>query len=105
MIWTSDDSENRRGRSLPRSLGFVLEVRSGRTVEIPGRLRTVVQNMLLLLPLLLGVRYWSMQDLIRCLSKEIWDLVRSWSRDVSDEMRCAAKRAGYHKGRCSRRLI
>ena len=93
------------GGSLPRSLGFVLEVRSGRTDERSGRLRRVVQNMLLLLPLLLGSPYWSMQDLIRCLSKEIWDLVRSWSKEVGDEMRCTAKRAGYHKGRCSRRLI
>ena len=54
MGWTLDDCEKRRGGSLPRSLGFVLEVRSGRMDERSGRLRRVVQNMLLLLPLLLG---------------------------------------------------
>ena len=44
---------------LPRSLGFVLEVRSGRRDKRSGRLRRVVQNMLLLLPLVFGRSYQS----------------------------------------------
>lgn len=41
-----------RKRDLPRNLGLVLEVRSGKTDERSGRLRRVAQNMsLLLLPL------------------------------------------------------
>ena len=74
---------------LPRSLGFVLEVRSGKTDERSGRLRRFVQNMSLLLRVLFGYLYQSMQ-------REIGFFTRSSGRDVSDEMRCAAKRAGYH---------
>ena len=35
-------------RDSPRSLGLVLDVRSGKTDKRSGRLRRVVQNMLLL---------------------------------------------------------
>ncbi len=73
--------EKRKG-DLPRSLGLVQEVRSGKTDERSGCLRRVVQNMLLLLLLLLfGIPYQSMQDLIRCFSRE-----KGVSQEVGAEM-------------------
>ena len=66
---------------LPRSLGLVQEVRSGKTDERSGRLRRFVQNILLLLLLLFGIPYQSMQDLIRCMSRE-----KRVSQEVGAEM-------------------
>lgn len=45
-------ADGREEGDLPRNLGFMLEVRSGRRDERSGRLRRVVQNMLLMLLLL-----------------------------------------------------
>ena len=59
-----DNWEGEAKRDMPRSLGFVLEVRSGKTDERSGRLRRVVQNMSLLLRVLFGSPYQSMQSLI-----------------------------------------
>lgn len=39
--------------------------------EWSGRLRRVVQNMLVLLLLLFGSPYQSMEDLLRCLNREL----------------------------------
>ena len=78
--------EKRKG-DLPRSLGLVQELRSGKTDERSGCLRRVVQNMLLLL-LLFRSPYQSRQELIRCLSRE-----KGVSQEVGAEMevmRCVA---------------